>query len=335
MKIAYFVHEEWEKEYFVTRFPDDEFVFYSGSTKDHADVGDPDAEVVSFFVDSPFRKEEMERFPSLKLIATRSTGYDHIDMLEAKRRGLVVVNVPTYGVHTVAEYAFALILALSRRVPEAVVRVRNERSFQQQHLRGFDLLGKTIGIIGVGHIGEYAVRMAKGFGMNIIAFDVFPRESIAEELGFRYVSFDEVLASSDIISLHVPYNTHTHHLMNRDAMTKIKKGAVLINTSRGGLVETQALVEALESGRLSGAGLDVLEEENSMKEFNISKIENTESEKLKILLANQYLMSHPNVIITPHVAFNTKEAIERILGTTAGNLSEYKKGNLTNVVEAQ
>ena len=207
-----------------------------------------------------------DKYPKLKLIATRSTGFDHIDLAEAKVRGVAVASVPSYGVNTVAEFAFALILALSRRVCEAHEQVSETGSFSQERLRGFDLQDKTIGIVGCGHIGIHAVKIANGFGMKALVFDAHQDDALAKENNFTYASLEELMGQSDIITLHVPYNEHTHHLINLQNISLIKKGAYLINTARGAVVETEAIIAALKNGTLAGAGLDVLEEEGDMSD---------------------------------------------------------------------
>lgn len=333
MKIISFVNEEWEKEYLSKRLAGYNIKFLNGILQDYADLKDEEVTILSVFVHSSVGEKEMNQFPNLKAIITRSTGFDHIDLDEAKKRGISVSNVPIYGENTVAEYAFALVLALSRRIYEAYAQVLKSGSFSTEGLRGFDLKDKTIGVVGTGHIGAQLIRMAKGFQMNVVAYDIYRNEQMATELGFKYIEFDELLNMSDIISLHIPYNEQTHHIINKENINKIKKGAYLINTARGGLVETQALILALEQGILAGAGLDVVEEEGSMGgDVEILIDEHPNPEALQILLANQYLIDHPRVIIVPHNAFNTQEAIERILNTTIENIKNATEDTPINVV---
>ncbi len=333
MKIIYFAQEAWEEGYVKERLPNDGITVTVGSLQDHPDVADPQAEILSVFVNSRIGATELDRFPGLKLIATRSTGFDHIDLAEAKKRDIAVASVPSYGVNTVAEFAFALILALSRRVCEAHERVSEDGSFSQAGLEGFDLAGKTLGLVGCGNIGIHTARIAKGFGMNVFVFDVRRDEELARSTGFEYAELDDLLSRSDIISLHVPYNPHTHHLINMNNIASIKRGAYLINTARGAVVETDAIVKALEDGILAGAGLDVLEEEGEMGEEAKLLVGPHPSEtELKTVLENHYLMKHPRVIITPHVAFDTREAIERILATTIENIAAWEKGAPQNMI---
>lgn len=333
MKILYYYKEEWEKDYVSSKLQEHEIMFVQGALDD-ASIPATDAEVLSVFVNSPVSRETIGKFPNLKLIATRSTGYDHIDMAAVAERGIQVASVPSYGENTVAEFAFALLLNVSRRVAEAYERIARTGSFSQDNLRGFDLEAKTLGVVGTGHIGAHVIKIAKGFGMEVLAYDVRQDDALAHTLGFRYVTLDELLGSSDVITLHAPYNEHTHHLLNRDAFAKVKKGAYLINTARGGLVETEALVWALQGGIIAGAGLDVLEEEGVMgDEFELLHQSHPKLEELQTVLANHYFIDHPRVIVTPHIAFNTTEAITRILDTTITNIQTFASGSLNNIVK--
>lgn len=333
MKVVYFTNEPWEKEYVKGKLPDSSFVFYDGAIGDHPEAADQDAEVLSIFVDSKIGVAELDRFPHLKLIATRSTGFDHVDLGETTKRGIVVVSVPSYGENTVAEFAFGLLLALSRRIIDADERVRDAGTFSQKGLKGFDLKAKTIGVVGVGRIGIHLIKMAKGFDMNVVAFDVHVNESLAKELGFRYVTLGELFALSDIISLHVPYNTHTHHLINKENIGTLKSGVYIINTARGAVIETDALVDGLKRGIVAGAALDVLEEEEYIgDELQLLSAEHPNATRLKTMLENHYLVLHPRVIVTPHIAFNTNEAIERILDTTVENIRAFAAGQPQNIV---
>lgn len=333
MKIHYFGGEAWEEEYVRAKLPDNELVFHPEPFSAHPELSDPDADILCVFVESPVQEADMARFPALKLIATRSTGYDHIDLAAAKARNIAVATVPFYGENTVAEFAFALILALSRRVIDADERVRESGTFSHEGLRGFDLAGKTLGVIGTGHIGVHIVRMAQGFGMKVVCFDAFPKAELASKSNFEYLSLEQVLGTSDIVTLHVPYNEQTHHLINRQNIGSLKKGAYLINTSRGAVVETEALIEALKSGALAGAGLDVLEEEGELNdEAVLLSAPHPRLEELRVTLANHYLIEHPRVVVTPHVAFNTTEAIRRILDTTIENIKSFVAGSPTNIV---
>jgi len=333
MKIHYFSSEPWEEAYVRTKLPDETIEFHGGPLSAFPDLSDPEADALCVFIESTIGEAELARFPKLKLIATRSTGFDHIDLTVAKARGITVANVPSYGEHTVAEFTFALLLALSRRVIDADERVRETGTFSQAGLRGFDLAGKTIGVVGCGHIGCHTIHMANGFGMKVLGFDVNRDDALCQKLNFTYATLPELFAASDIVTLHVPYNPHTHHLVNRGNIGTFKKGSYLINTSRGAVVETQAIVDAIQNGTLAGAALDVLEEEGELvdEEALLTSAHPGEAQ-LKIALENHYLILHPRVIVTPHIAFNTTGAVERILNTTAENIASFKVGTPMNIV---
>ncbi len=290
-------------------------------------------EIVSVFIYSRITKDVLRRLPKLRLIATRSTGFDHIDLKACKTRRIVVCNVPFYGENTVAEHTFALILALSRNIHKAYVRTTRS-DFSLAGLQGFDLKGKTLGVVGAGHIGLHVIKMAKGFGMEVLAHDVRKNSFLTEVLGFRYTDLPHLLASSDIVTLHAPYRPETHHMINKDNVGKIKRGALLINTSRGALVDTNALVWALDKGVLGGAGLDVLEGEEVIKEERQLLSKDYSKEMLDVLLKNHMLLQRENVVITPHIAFDSKEALARILETTVGNILEFTRGNPQNTLAA-
>jgi len=290
--------------------------------------------VASVFIYSHLSKAVLKRMPNLRLIATRSTGFDHIDVAACRKRRIAVANVPFYGENTVAEHAFALILGLSRKVHEAYLRTIRG-NFSLDGLEGFDLKGKTFSVIGAGHIGLHAIRIAKGFGMRVVAFDVQKNEFMAETLGYQYLPMGDVLAQADILSLHAPYNAHTHHLINKDNIRLIKRGALLINTARGALVETEALALALDQGILAGAGLDVLEGEELIKEERQILSHAFPQGHLKTLLQNHILLNRDNVIITPHIGFNSREAFLRILETTVANIQAFLAGKPQNLVDGR
>ncbi len=333
MNIHYFSGEAWEEAYVREKLKGENIIFHEGTLATFPDLTDSNAEVLCTFIESPIGETQMSRFPALKLIATRSTGFDHIDLVAATASGIMVANVPFYGENTVAEFAFALLLALSRRIIDADERVR-AGTFSSNGLRGFDLAGKTLGVVGTGHIGAHVIRMAQGFSMKVVAFDVYPNLDLSHTLNFSYVSLPELLAQSDIITLHIPYNPHTHHLINSENIGNIKKGAYLINTARGAIVETDALVEALKAGTLAGAALDVLEEEGELADETATLAAvHPNADALKITLENHYLISHPRVIVTPHLAFNTQEAVQRILDATVENIRNFSAGTPSNIVK--
>ncbi|MDD5547283.1 MAG: NAD(P)-dependent oxidoreductase [Candidatus Pacebacteria bacterium] len=330
MKISFYELEGWEQGLLEANFPADQISYDKGKLDQYSLTKKSDAEIISVFVNSRVDKTVLEAFPNLKFITTRSTGYDHIDLKACAEKGVVVGFVPGYGNNTVAEFAFGLILNLTRKVYQAIDQIKETESFNLYGLRGIDLKGKTIGIIGTGRIGKESAHIARGFGMNILGYDPFPDQEFAKESGLKYMPLEDVLKNSDVVTLHVAYNEQTHHLINKGNIGLIKKGAYLINTARGGLVETEALVSALQSGALAGAGIDVLEEEgetrDEMKFF--AHTPNPKSEDLKTMILDNVLMKMPNVLVTPHNAFNSQEAFERILNTTIENIKGFEAGNL-------
>ncbi len=323
MKIAVFELEEWERDIF-EEFSSEHELILTHETLNADNVQNyTDADIVCVFIYSDLDAEVLEQFQNLKMVATRSTGYDHIDSEYCEEHGITVANVPTYGDTTVAEHVFGLLLAISHNLVEAVDRTRRG-DFSLQGLQGFDLRGKTLGVLGTGSIGRCVISIARGFGMPVIAFDVQEDEEAAQKLGFTYVSFDELLANSDVITLHVPVNRHTRHIISRDALSKVKRGVVLINTARGPLIDSHALVEALANGTVRAAGLDVLPEEPSIREeAELLRSLYREEHDLRSLLADHILLRMRNVIITPHSAFFTREAVERILETTVENIRSF------------
>lgn len=336
MKIAFVeMKDVWEREFVKSKVAQShEVVFFDEPAQDCLkDLRE--VEVLSVFINSRVDGKHMQLLPNLKCIATRSTGFDHIDLGAAKEKGITVCNVPTYGENTVAEHTFALILSLSRNLRKAYLRtIQND--FSLDGLMGFDLKGKTIGVVGTGHIGLHLIRMATGFGMKVLAFDVKEQKFLSEIMGFEYVPLEELLKKSDIVSLNVPYLPSTKHLINKKTIRLIKKGAVLVNTARGGLIDTDALVMALDEGILSGAGLDVLEEEEFLLEEKRLLQGTAETEdhwrKLQTTLKNHVLLHRENVIYTPHMAFYSREAVQRILDTTVDNIRSFISGNASNPV---
>jgi len=325
------IEEEWQKKFFEEKLPNHELTFLEGPLTVDNVMDHRDTQVLSVFVGSPIDTPIINSLADLSLIATRSTGFDHIDLSKASQKKITVCNVPFYGENTVAEHAFTLMLSLSRMIPESLDRTE-DGSFDYHGLRGWDVKGKTIGIVGGGHIGMHMARMARGFHMNVIVFDINRDEKMAAELGFTYVDLDEMYAKADVISLHVPLNDHTKHMLNKDAFAKMKDGVVIINTARGGLIDTDSLIVALRSGKVSQAGLDVLEgEEDLIDEVELT-MNNLKKDEVLTLLQNHQLMEMPHVIITPHNAFNSIEAVQRILQTTVDNIEAFEKNVPINVV---
>ena len=310
-----------------------------------------DAKAVSVFVHSRVDEAFLQAHPGVKLVTTRSTGHDHIDRAECTRRGVTVCNVSSVDENTVAEHTFALILAVARRLQE--VREANKQPhFRYETLRAWDLRGKTLGVIGTGRVGLRVIHIGLAFGMQVLAYDPYSRSLMAELLGVRYVDLDDILRSADVITLHAPLTPETHHLLDREAFTRCQKGIIVINTARGGLVDTCALIEALDQGIIVGAGLDVLEDESVMRKEAarlitdqiIDHVQGSAApeearikhpqriKELQSLMQNQRLLARPNVVFTPHVAFNSVEAVERINEVTVANIRAFFAGKLINVV---
>lgn len=333
MRAVFFETAPWERRFLAralkplrlsARFVTAPFTDTSLATARHAPI-------VSVFIYSRLTRLLLARLRGTRLIATRSTGFDHIDLSACRARKISVANVPAYGENTVAEHTFALILSLSRNVHKAYVRTV-KGDFSLEGLQGFDLKGKTLGVVGAGKIGMHVIKMAKGFGMDVLTYDTRKDPFLSEVLDFRYVSLPELLRRADIVSLHLPYAPTTHHLMNRQMFRLMKRGALLINTARGGLIDTHALVWALDEGVLGGAGLDVLEGEELVKEERQLLEKEFSKERLVTALKNHILLHRENVVITPHIAFDSREALQRILETTVSNIANFLQGTPVNLV---
>jgi D-lactate dehydrogenase len=326
--IAFFSTKDWEQKYLKTKLAKHKLLFFPDALSKEALAKLKDVEVLSLFVDSKLTHDDLRSLPKLKLVALRSTGFDHVDIKACAEKQIAVVNVPTYGENTVAEHAFALLLALSRKIPETYNRTHTFKDMTYEGLTGFDLRGKTIGLIGGGNIGMHAAKIAHGFGMKIVVADPFQKPLLPEVLGFEYVTLEQLLKESDIISLHAPYNEHTHHIINDKNIKLIKKGCVLINTSRGGLIDTYALQKALASGQICAAGLDVIEDELLVMNPPLKLT----AEEVKKQKRNKDIIKMDNVIFSPHNAFNSKEALYRIIDTTISNIEASLTGKVQNKV---
>lgn len=331
MKIAFFQMEDWEEKMVREKFPSDElFIDRNAINPDNLPETN-DAEVLAVFVNSKVDAKVLERFPGLKLVTTRSTGFDHIDLDACKVRGVTVCYVPGYGDNTVAEFTFGLILNLTRKMYWAIDHVKRDKSlsFSAERLRGMDIKGKTLGIVGTGRIGKEVIKIAKGFGMNVVAHDMYPDAKFAEAMGYPYMTLEELLAQADVLTFHCPYTEDTHHIVNMGNISLVKRGAYLVNTARGGIVETAAMLHGLKEGILAGIGLDVFEEEIETRKVMEATNESAVSE---VVRQNRELLEMPNVLMTPHNAFNTGEALRRILGTTIENIEAFRNGKAQNLV---
>lgn len=326
MKIAFFnIRGDEEEEFYQHALQGNEVDCFKETIAPERLPLKRDYEVLSVFTDAKVDASVIDALPDLKLIACRSTGFDHVDLKKAQEKGIVVVNVPAYGETTVAEFAFALLLAITKKVVKANESVRETEKFTREGLLGSDLKSKTLGIIGTGHIGASAIKISRGFDMKVLAFDAYPNKELEESLGFTYTTLEDLLSKSDFISLHVPYLPSTKHMINQNNISFIKRGAVIINTSRGEVVETEALIHGLEVGILSGAGLDVLENELALR---IEGGDDSETSKL-----NDKLMEMDNVIVTPHIASTTKEAMDRIKQTSVDNIKAFINSDPQNIIK--
>ena len=332
MKISVFEVEDWERAAF-ERIAGEHTIAYDRDPLTARNAAQyADSEAVSVFIYSAVDTAILDAMPRLRLIASRSTGVDHIDTAACRERGVTVCNVPSYGKHTVAEHVFGLLLTISHRLEEAIDRTR-KGDFSSKGLQGFDLRGKTLGVVGTGDIGKEVIRIANGFGMHVLAYDVRRDEPAARELAFRYVDMDALMRESDIISLHVPANPGTHHLISHAQFAAMKRGVVLINTARGDIIDVQALARALAEGKVAAAGLDVLPAEPVIREeAEVLRSVYERKHDLSTLLLDEVLVRMKNVVVTPHSAFNTREAVQRILDTTVDNLAAFAAGHAHNAV---
>ena len=285
-------------------------------------------DVICSFVNDRVDRDVLQTLQDggVRLLALRSAGYNHVDLATAAALGLPVVRVPEYSPHSVAEHAVALVLALNRKIHRAHARVR-EGNFSLEGLVGFDLRGKTVGLCGTGRIGSIAARIFTGFGCRVIAHDLRPSETLMRDLGVSYVTLPELYRESDILSLHTPLTPETHHQIGAAAFAQMKPGVVLVNTGRGAVIDSRALIDALKQGRLGGAALDVYEEEEGIFFRDLSDLVLQDD-----VLAR--LLTFPNVLITAHQGFLTHEALDRIAATTLENVQAFEGGALRNQVHA-
>lgn len=342
MKIVFVETEDDEQPFFVDSLAEHDVEFV-----DTIEEVPRDAEIVSVFVNSRIGPGFLREHPKVKLVTTRSSATDHLDIAAAEKRGVVLAHVPDYGAATVAEHTFALILGVARKLRHCLESGRRSRGASER-LRGMELRGKTLGVVGTGRVGLQVIRIARGFSMRVVAFDMNQRADSERELGFDYVTLDKLLRMSDIITLHVPLTARTRHLLNAARLAKCKPGVVLINTARGALIDPDALVEGLESGQIGGVGLDVLEDERAFagdatKTIGAQIVQKIHAvstpggdagrrderlRELQGLMRNRRLLTHANVFFTPHVGFNSVEAIERINLGTVEHIRDFIAGRL-------
>ncbi len=285
------------------RFPDAEVI--EGIPDDIAAVC-ADAEIVSIFIGIAINADLLSKLPKLKLLCTRSVGFNHIDLEYCAKNNITVCHVPDYGSHVIAEHVFALLLSTLRHIPEADKKVESG-DFDYHGLRGVSLRGKTLGIVGTGKIGRKAAQIAAGFGMRILAVDKCRTIELEDLLQVKYTELDQLLSESDIITLHLPSTEETHHMIDADAFSKMKEGVCLVNTARGELIDSDALLDALNSGKVKHALLDVLEHEHNFEE-------------------NKALITHPSVVSTPHIAFYAEESMHNMYEDAFTSIDEYLRG---------
>jgi D-lactate dehydrogenase len=327
MKIAFLDLETPEKTFFKEKLAgtDAELSFFKGAEWQSID---PDTEVLSIFLGFQVTRDVMDALPNLKMVACRSTGFDDVDLDAAKERGIIVTNTPGYGASSVAEYAFALMLTLSRKLVQVVETTRDAQpdghdKFARKPTRGWDLNGKTLGVVGLGAIGRGSAVIGNGFGMRVLTYAPFVDAAKAAASHAELKTLPELLRESDVVTLHVPYTPENHHMINAEVLREMKNDALLINTARGELVDTAALLRALRDGQLGGAALDVIEGEALLDPddlIDLATADDAKKDHLLYAVAIAALEKLPNVVITNHNAFNTNEALERINTMTVESL---------------
>jgi len=333
MRVALYSTKPYDRRYFeaanATNTGAHELVFFEARLGLDTIATASGAQAVCVFVNDEVNAEVIGALAhaGVRLIALRSAGFNHVDLAAAQAKGIAVCRVPEYSPHAVAEHTVALILGLNRKTHRAYNRVR-EGNFALEGLLGFDLNGKTVGVIGTGKIGGVFLRIMSGFGCTLLAHDPYPNPDCLA-LGVRYVDLPTLLGASHIVSLHCPLTPATHHLIDAEALKNLRPGAMLINTSRGAVVDTPALIDGLKTGAIGGLGLDVYEEEADLFFENLSD---------KVLQDDVFarLLTFPNVLITAHQAFFTDEALATIAATTLGNISAFEStGKATNEVTTE
>ncbi len=330
MKVAVFSTKSYDREFLVgaNKSFGHELVFFDVHLNQETCALVLGFEAVCIFVNDTLDAGTLNELGKhgVKLVALRCAGFNNVDLIAAEKLGITVVRVPAYSPEAVAEHTVALILSLNRKLHKAHARVR-EGNFSLEGLLGFNLANKNVGIVGTGKIGSALAKILVGFGSNILAYDPYPN-SLCKELGVIYTDPSTLFKESDIISLHCPLTPETYHFINSKALKQMKKGVLLINTSRGAVIDTKAVIKALKSGRIAYLGLDVYEEEEDLFFEDLSN---------EVIQDDQFarLLAFPNVLITGHQAFFTSEALESIADTTLSNISEFEKdGTCRNQITA-
>jgi D-lactate dehydrogenase len=283
-------------------------------------------EIISTFVYSRLTAEVLQNFQDLKLVSTRSTGYNNVDLDYCKANGIQVVNVAGYGEITVAEYTMGLLLNLTRNIEFSHGKLKNGIIKVDEDM-GIDLSGKTVGVIGTGAIGRHFVGLCRAFGCNVLASDPFPNQKLIDEGACQYVELPQLFSASDIISLNCPSTKENYHLINKDTIAQMKNGVYIVNTARGELIDAIDLYEAIVSGKIKGAGLDVLEYEDVIIKNDMDAVKNNDRNFALYSVVNAKLLQLPNVVVTPHIAFNSSDAVLRILNSNVQTISDFIDGN--------
>ena len=334
MNIAFFEIQDWEIPILKKELKTHNLKFFSKPLTPENIPDIKDCQCISIFIYSKINKDILSKLPKLKYLTTRSMGFDHIDLNACKKVGIKVSTAPHYGDNSVAEHTFALLLSLSRNIHKAYLRNLNE-NHQIEGLKGFDLKGKILCVVGTGRIGRNVIQIASGFQMDVIANDHHPDKAFANKFNFKYVSLPALLKKSDIVTLHVPYCAENHHLINSKTLKMMKSGAVLINTSRGAIVDTDSLLYALNKGKLSGLGIDVIEGEEFIKEEKelLHHPKTLNIKTISQLALDHRIIKNEKVVFTPHIAFYSEEAVRRIIDITIENIISFSKGKSINLVK--
>ena len=334
MKVVFFDVEHYEEEY-LHKQSGGRYILVKDALNDLSPLNPEyaDADVISVFTTSRVNAKVLKQFKNLKLIALRSVGFNHVDMQYCRENHIVVENSPNYGNQSVAEFALALLMDVLRKVTMSYLGYKDAK-VHPSCLMGLELYGKTMGIVGLGAIGSTFAKISHGLGMKILGYDKNEKENLKRDLNVVYTDFDTLVRKSDFISIHAPLTQENYHMFDEDSFEKMKNSAILINTGRGELIDTSALFNALVNKKILGAGLDVLENEQTITDVDyMLGINRLDKLTLEQTIINSRLFQLDNVILTPHIAYNTKEAVERILNTTLDNIQQFGMGIVQNYVE--
>lgn len=335
MKIAFFEFDMQQQDQYISALSDHTLLFFkqelSASTIPPETL---DSTVISIAICSQLSKEVLQKFSDLQLLVIRATGYDNVDLTYAENKSIIVTNAPRYAEIAVAEYTIGLMITLLRKITFSTICLQYEQTaIARSALCGYELADKAVGIIGTGNIGKEVIKRLACFSTKLYAYDIAPNEELRKNYAVKYVSLEELLRNVDIISLHVPLNKHTYHLLNATTLHFLKPGTFLINTARGAVIETCALVDALKEGLLAGTALDVLEHECFVHEGSFDRYSMYRcGHEQDICKDNIFLLNHPHVIITPHNAFNTHEAQQRLHKKVIEIIQQWTQGKTIQAI---